>query len=62
METARSAQLWEPNRPISQYINDFMNAGFALQRTFEPEAETAYHFVPAHFGAVGQKIGQSAER
>ncbi|MFE5323624.1 class I SAM-dependent methyltransferase [Paenibacillus sp. NPDC056579] len=40
------------HRPISDYVNDFMNAGFELQRLFEPGAEQG---IPAHFGAVGRK-------
>ncbi|XEC94278.1 class I SAM-dependent methyltransferase [Paenibacillus tarimensis] len=44
------------HRPISQYINDFMNTGFSLERIIEPEAESAFHSVPMHFGALGYKL------
>jgi ubiquinone/menaquinone biosynthesis C-methylase UbiE len=43
------------HRTISQYINDFMKAGFAIKRMLEPGYETAHQSVIAHFGALGVK-------
>ncbi|TLS50083.1 methyltransferase domain-containing protein [Paenibacillus antri] len=49
------------HRPISQYLNDFMDVGFQSIRTFEPGSESAAPpnayapDVPDHFGALGYK-------
>jgi len=43
------------HRPISHYVNDFMEAGFSLKRLLEPECETAFQSVIHHFGALGYK-------
>jgi ubiquinone/menaquinone biosynthesis C-methylase UbiE len=40
------------HRPISQYVNDFMKSGFALDRIFEPDFERN---LPDHFGGIGRK-------
>jgi ubiquinone/menaquinone biosynthesis C-methylase UbiE len=51
------------HRPLSYYVNDFMKAGFALDRVFEPGAEEAAEAanaqqpgLPHHFGALGRKL------
>jgi ubiquinone/menaquinone biosynthesis C-methylase UbiE len=49
------------HRPISQYLNDFMETGFTMDRIFEPGSEIAappnsYHpDLPDHFGVLGRK-------
>ncbi len=69
-----SPQFWKSNgkgtlrsilgsyhRPISQYLNDFMKAGFVLEQTFEPGSEISAQpnehvlDIPDHFGAIGWK-------
>lgn len=50
------------HRTVSQYVNDFIKAGFALDRIFEPgseiktpSAEPPIPYTPNHFGALGWK-------
>lgn len=43
------------HRPISQYINDFMESGFVIERILEPGCETAFQSVIQHFGVPGRK-------
>jgi len=59
--TLRSV-LGSYHRPISQYVNDFMKAGFILDRFFEPHYEIKPSSaakripdMPNHFGALGRK-------
>lgn len=43
------------HRPISHYLNDFMEAGFVAGRILEPGCETAFDSVIQHFGVLGWK-------
>ncbi|MEF3304972.1 class I SAM-dependent methyltransferase [Paenibacillus sp. GYB003] len=44
------------HRPLSVYVNDFMDAGFALMRVDEPDRlDRTVDALPAHFAAVGRK-------
>ncbi|WP_284645115.1 class I SAM-dependent methyltransferase [Paenibacillus silviterrae] len=44
------------HRPVAEYLNGFMGAGFALKRVLEPGYETANDSVIQHFGAIGYKV------
>lgn len=44
------------HRPLSVYINDFMNAGFLLLRVDELDRlDSSVDALPAHFAAIGRK-------
>jgi hypothetical protein len=46
------------HRPLSAYLNDFMEAGFSIIRVDELDRlDSSVDVLPAHFAAVGRKIG-----
>jgi ubiquinone/menaquinone biosynthesis C-methylase UbiE len=48
------------HRPLSAYVNDFIEAGFSIIRVDELDRlDSSVDVLPAHFAAVGRKIGPS---
>lgn len=46
------------HRPLSAYMNDFMEAGFSIIRVDELDRlDSSIDVLPAHFAAVGRKVG-----